>query len=275
MNVLTPTPIPGDDAARAKQAAYEETFRRLAPPAFDNVADERRHRKARLAGGFRIFAALGFAEGVSGHITARDPEHTDTFWVNRFGMNFAHIRVSDLVRVDSAGAVVEGDGPINVSAFAIHAQVHEARPEVVAAAHVHSIYGKAWSAVGRLLDPISSDVCAFYEDHVFHDDTRVLITEADEGADLAKCLGPHKAAILRNHGLITVGETVDAAIWWFVAMERACQAQFLVESVGKPLLIDPANARSTAAVNGAPFTGWFQFQPLWDRIVREQPDLLE
>ena len=207
------------------------SFKRFAPPTFATLAEERRHRKERLAAAFRIFAKFGFSEGVAGHITARDPEFTDTFWVNPFGMHFGQIKVSDLIRVDGEGNVVEGDRPVNVSAFAIHYQIHEARPDVVAAAHAHSIYGKAWSAVGRLLDPITQDACAFYEDHVFFDDTRVLITEASEGARMAECLGPHKAAILRNHGLITVGRTVEEAVWWFVSMERCCQAQFLAESV--------------------------------------------
>jgi ribulose-5-phosphate 4-epimerase/fuculose-1-phosphate aldolase len=136
------------------------------------------------------------------------------------------------------------------------------------------VCGRAWSAVGRVLDPITQDACAFYEDHVFFDETGVLVTDASEGAALATALGGHKAAILRNHGLITVGETVEAAVWWFVSMERCCQAQFLAESVARPLQIDPENARAARAVNGTAFTGWFQCQPLWQRILREQPDLL-
>ena len=260
---------------RSKQDAYAPIFARLQPPAAASLAEERRRRKERLAGGLRIFAALGFAEGVAGHITARDPEFADTFWVNPFGMGFDRVRVSDLIRVDERGEVVEGSGPLNVSAFAIHAQIHAARPEVVAAAHAHSIYGKAWSAVGRLLDPITQDACAFFEDHVFFDDTKVLITEASEGAALARALGPCKAAILRNHGLITVGESVDEAVWWFVLMERCCQTQFLAESVSSPLQIDPDNARATRAVNGSPAVGWLQCQPLRDRIVRQQPDCLD
>jgi ribulose-5-phosphate 4-epimerase/fuculose-1-phosphate aldolase len=126
-----------------------------------------------------------------------------------------------------------------------------------------------------LLDPITLDACAFYDDHVFFDDTRVLITEASEGARIAKHLGRHKAVILRNHGLLTVGQTVEEAVWWFIAMERCCQAQFLVESVGTPLQIDPENAHAARGVNGTPFLGWFQFQPLWDWIVKQQPDLLD
>jgi ribulose-5-phosphate 4-epimerase/fuculose-1-phosphate aldolase len=272
MNIQPTAPIETD---RAKEEAFGPAFSRFKIPTFETLAEERQHRKARLAGGFRIFAALGFSEGVVGHITARDPEFTDTFWVNPFGMDFGRVRASDLIRVDRDGKVVEGEDPVNVTAFAIHAAIHEARPEVVAAAHTHSIYGKAWSAVGRLLDPITQDACAFYEDHVFFDDTHVLVTEASEAASLARCLGPHKAAILRNHGLLTVGLTVEEAVWWFISMERCCQAQFLAESVGQPLQIDPSNARATRAVNGAAFTGWFQCQPLWDRIVRTQPEVLQ
>ncbi len=274
MSPLDSRPAASGQLDRVKQNAYEPIFKQFAQPKFATLAEERQHRKERLAGGFRIFATLGFSEGVAGHITARDPEFTDTFWVNPFGIGFGEIKASDLIRVDGQGKVVEGSQPVNVSAFAIHYQIHEARPEIVAAAHAHSIYGKAWSAVGRVLDPITQDACAFYEDHVFFDETRVLVTDKSEGAALAAALGRHKAAILRNHGLFTVGETVEEAVWWFVSMERCCQAQFLAESVSKPLQIDPENARAARAVNGTAFTGWFQCQPLWQRTVSEQPDLL-
>ena len=274
MQLESPVASAGTANERTKQDAFAPIFARLRPPESATFEEERRRRKERLAGGFRILAALGLAEGVAGHITARDPEETDTFWVNPFGLGFDRIRVSDLIRVDAEGEVVEGTRPVNVSAFAIHAHIHSARPEVVAATHCHSLYGKAWSAVGRLLDPITQDACAFFEDHVFFDDTKVLVTEAIEGVHLAKALGTAKAAILRNHGLLTVGETVDEAVWWFVSMERCCQAQFLAETVCKPLQIDSDNARATRAVNGSPMVGWIQCQPLWERIVREQPDLL-
>jgi len=260
---------------RLKKNAFAPAFARLAPPEPGSIVEDRRRRKERLAAGLRILAALGLAEGIAGHITARDPEFPDTFWVNPFGIGFDSVRVCDLIRVDAGGEVVEGAGPVNVSAFAIHAQIHAARPEIVAAAHCHSLYGKAWSAVGRLLDPITQDACAFFEDHIFFDDTNVMVTEVSEGARLAKALGPAKAAILRNHGLLTAGETVDEAVWWFVTMERCCQAQFLAESVGKPLQIDQENAREARGVNGSPIAGWLQFQPFWERIVRQQPQLLE
>src|SRR3712207_305569 len=131
------------------------------PPEFDNVEDERLHRKQRLAAAFRLFSKFGFEEGVAGHITARDPERLDHFWVNPLAMSFAHISVSDLILVNERGDVVEGDRAVNTAAFVIHSQVHAARPDVVAAAHSHSLHGKAWSALGRKLDPLTQDACAF------------------------------------------------------------------------------------------------------------------
>lgn len=261
--------------AETKSQAYAGSFARLAPHPASTLVEERKNRKQRLAAGFRALSALGLAEGVAGHITMRDPEFPDTLWVNPFGMHFGHIRSSDLIRVDESGAVVEGDGVLNVSAYAIHSAIHQARPDVIAAAHTHSIYGKSWSSLGRLLDPISQDACVFFEDHVFFDDTRVLVTERSEGEALAASLGSNKAMILRNHGLLTVGHSVDEAVWWFIAMERCCQSQFLAESAGKPLLVDPENARSARGVSGSHFVGWLQFQPFWNRMIREQPDLLE
>src|SRR6478609_7433620 len=134
-------------------------------PRFTDVEDERRHRKQRLAAAFRLFGHSGFDEGVAGHITARDPELLDHFCVNPLGMNFKQIRVKDLILVNDRGEVGEGNWPVNTAAFVIHSQVHAARPDVVAAAHSHSTYGKTWSSLGRLLDPLTQDACAFYEDH--------------------------------------------------------------------------------------------------------------
>jgi len=245
------------------------------PPQFDSVEDDRLHRKQRLAAAFRLFSRFGFDEGVAGHITARDPERPDHFWVNPFGVHFGHIRVSDLILVNDQGEVVEGDHAVNTAAFAIHSQVHAARPDVVAAAHAHSIYGKSWSALGRTLDPITQDVCAFYEDHALFDDYTGVVLDVEEGKRLAHALGDSKAVILRNHGLLTVGRSVDEAAWWFITMERSCQAQLLAEAAGKPVLIADDMARLTSTQVGSDIAGWFSFQPLYARIVREQPDLLE
>lgn len=245
------------------------------PPQFDRPADERQHRKQRLAAAFRLFARYGFDEGVAGHITARDPEDPDSFWVNPFGMYFGHVRVSDLIRVNGRGEILDGDRPINAAAFAIHSQVHTARPDVIAAAHTHSIYGKTWSTLGRKLDPLTQDACSFYDDHALFDDYTGVVLDPSEGQRIGQTLGTAKAAILRNHGLLTVGHSVDEAAWWFIAMERCCQSQLLAEAAGTPIAIDHDTATLTASQVGTPFMGWFCFQSLYDKIVRAEPDLLD
>jgi ribulose-5-phosphate 4-epimerase/fuculose-1-phosphate aldolase len=237
--------------------------------------DERRLRKQRLAAAFRLFGHFGFDEGSAGHITARDPEHLDHFWVNPLGRNFKQITVKDLLLVNEAGEVVEGDGPLNLAAFVIHSAIHAARPDVVAAAHSHSLYGKAFSTLRRPLDPLTQDACAFYGDHVVFDDYRGAVLEAEEGKRIAHALGNHKAAILANHGLLTVGRSVDEAAWWFITMERSCQAQLLAEAAATPPIpIEPEVAALTFTQTGGHRTGWRQFQPLYDWIVEQQPGLL-
>ena len=245
------------------------------PAMFDSVKKERRHRKERLAAAFRLFAKFGFEEGVAGHITARDPEFPERFWVNPFAVPFAHIRVSDLICVDSSGEVVKGTKPVNRAAFAIHSQVHAARPDVIAAAHSHSVYGKSWSSLGRLLDPLTQDSCAFFDDHGLFDDYTGVVIDVEEGKRIAAALGEHKAVILRNHGLLTVGQSVDEAAFWFITMERSCQAQLLADAAGTPVKIDAENAGLTASQVGGHYAGWLSFQPLYQKIVREQPDLLD
>jgi ribulose-5-phosphate 4-epimerase/fuculose-1-phosphate aldolase len=252
-----------------------EMFDAFAMPTFDSVEAEREHLKQRLAASFRLFGRFGFDEGVAGHITARDPERPDHFWVNPFRRNFKQIRASELLLVNDQGEVVEGDAPVNRAAFAIHSQVHAARPDVQAAAHAHSVHGKAFSALGKLLDPLTQDSCAFYGDHSLFDDYTGVVLDTEEGKRIAHALGEHKAVILRNHGLLTVGQTVDEAVWWFITMERTCQAQLLADAAGQTVPITPENAELTARQVGNHTAGWFSFQPLYEWIVAQEPDLLD
>lgn len=246
------------------------------PETFDDVADERAHRKAKLAGALRIFGKLGFSEGVAGHITVRDPEFPELFWVNSFGMNFRHVRASDLILVDHQGNVVYGTKAVNTAAFVIHAAIHEARPDVIAAAHAHSPYGKSFSSLGIPLDPLTQDACAFYDDHVvISEQGGAVVFDVAAGKELASKFPAGKAAIHQNHGLFTVGETVDAAAWWFITMERSCQAQLLAMAAGTPKVIGDEYASYTREQTGYPLAGWFQFQPLWDDICRTDPELFD
>ncbi|HTF53230.1 MAG TPA: class II aldolase/adducin family protein [Pseudonocardia sp.] len=243
-------------------------------PTFSSSAEERTHRKQRLAAAFRLFAKFGFGEGVAGHITARDPDEPHHFWVNPYGMSFSLIRASDLICVDEHGTVIHGDRPVNQAAFAIHGGLHAERPEVIAAAHAHSVFGKSLSSLRCMVDPLTQDACAFYRDHTRFQG-KVLVLDFEEGRQIGRSMNGGKAAILNNHGLLTVGHTVDEAAWWFITMERTCQAQLAAMAAGDPVPLSHSEASEVQAEIGTPYAGWFQFQPLYDMIVSQQPDLLD
>ncbi|MFK0156619.1 class II aldolase/adducin family protein [Streptomyces sp. NPDC090493] len=248
---------------------------RLRPPTFHSPEAERQHRKERLAGALRIFGREGYNDGAAGHITVRDPIDPSTFWVNPLGVSFNRVRVSDLLRIDSSGQVIDGNRPVNPAAFCIHAAIHRARPDVMAAAHAHTKYGLAFASLGKPLAPLTQDACAYYGQHAVFEEFGGLVVDSEYADRLARALGPHKALIHRNHGLITVGDSVDAAAWWFIGLDRSCQAQLVAEAAGTPIEIDRANAELTAAQVGRPFIGWLSFQPMWDDIIHDHPDLLD
>ncbi|WP_409328575.1 class II aldolase/adducin family protein [Trujillonella humicola] len=271
------TPLP---AAAADTDATGRQLRMATPPAFGSVEEERAHRKAKLAAAFRMFSRAGLDEGVAGHITVRDPGAPDTFWVNPFGMHFSMIRSSDLVRVDEDGEVVEGDRAVNGAAIAIHTAVHAARPDVLAAAHAHGPYGKTLSCLDMTIEPLTQDSCAFYEDIGVHDSYSGVVLDPEEGRRIGAALGRHKAVILRNHGMLTVGTSVDSAAWWFLTLERTAQAQLTAYAAAAglgtpPRRIGHEEATVTRGQVGYEFAGWFQFQPIWERISRDQPDLFD
>ncbi|MEL6983364.1 MAG: class II aldolase/adducin family protein [Actinomycetota bacterium] len=245
------------------------------PGTFDTAEAERQHRKERLAAALRIIGGLGFAEGVAGHITARDPELTDHFWVNPFGMSFKLITVSDLILVNPEGVVVEGRKPVNAAAFAIHHALHTARPEVVAAVHTHTTYGRAFAALGDPLEMITQDACMFYNDVAIHADSNGAVVTGEEDAEgLAASLGDKKALVHQNHGLITVGDSVDAAAWWFIALERACQVQLIAKAAGELTTIPDEFAQKSWEQTGHGLAGWFQFQAHYDELVADDDSFL-
>ena len=243
------------------------------PPTFSSVEEERMHRKVQLAAAFRMFSKAGLDEGVAGHVTARDPEFPDSYWVNPFGMHFSLIKQSDLVRVNHAGAVVEGNRAVNGAAVAIHCAVHAARPDVIAAAHAHGPYGKTLSSLPMGIEMLTQDACAFYDDFGVYESFGGVVLSAEEGNRIGAALGDKKAVILRNHGMLTVGHTVESAAWWFLTLERTAQSQLMAHAAGTPGIIDDANAATTYDTVGGEFAGWFQFQPIWQRISKDNPDI--
>ena len=245
------------------------------PPTFDTVEEERMHRKVRLAAAFRMFSKAGLDEGVAGHITARDPEFPDSYWVNPFGHHFGLMKQSDLVRVNHLGEVVEGNRAVNGAAIAIHCAVHAARPDVIAAAHAHGVYGKTLSALDMTVEPLTQDACAFFNDIGKHDNFSGVVLDSEEGRRIGEALGQRKAVILANHGMLTVGETVDSAAWWFLTLERTSQSQLMAYAAGKPRPISDEFAAETYKQVGYEIAGWFQFQPIFDRIFKDNPEIVD
>jgi ribulose-5-phosphate 4-epimerase/fuculose-1-phosphate aldolase len=169
---------PSQKAPNEQLVAQGPNFPTL--PTFDDKYKEREYQKGRLAAAFRIFGKHGFDEGVAGHITLRDPVDPTTFWVNPFGVAFSLIKASDLILVDHAGKIIDG-GPVrllNKSAYLIHSAVHSARPDVLCAAHSHSIYGRTFCTLGRKLDMITQDSCAFYNARTSSRTYRNILTGA-------------------------------------------------------------------------------------------------
>ncbi|MGB2742413.1 MAG: class II aldolase/adducin family protein [Cognaticolwellia sp.] len=252
-----------------------EKFNIPMPPSFDNLQQQQTYDKQRLAAGFRILALHGFDEGLAGHITQRDCIDPETFWVNPVGMHFAHIKASDLVRVDHTGNIVEGNSAINNAAFAIHSRIHMAHPDIASVAHAHTKYGRAFSALGQLLKPISQDACVFYQNHSLFDVFSGVVADADEGDMIAKSLGNNAAVILQNHGLLTAGKSLDATVANFVLMDSCCQSQLLAQAAGELKIISHDVAVKTKRANGSDLVTWGNFQPLYQVILAQDSSFLD
>lgn len=186
----------------------------------------RARRKRDVALGYRLLAAQRWGDTGDGHISARDPEQTDCFWLLRYGVSFHAATVADLVLVGPEGKILEGrdTGGINVAGYYIHHPVLMARPELVSATHVHTGWGTPFAAERRPILPITQESCIFFEDHALFDDEEVQVQDADGGRRIAAAMGQNRAVILANHGLLTAGESVAESVGTFILMERVCEA---------------------------------------------------
>jgi ribulose-5-phosphate 4-epimerase/fuculose-1-phosphate aldolase len=247
-------------------------------PEFASFAEERLYRQKHLVAACRAFAQHGFDYGFAGHLTVRDPEHPELYWTNPMCVHFSEVRLSNLILADHKGKVVEGSHAINQAGFVLHAAVHEAHPDIVAMCHAHTVYGTAWASTGRKLDPISQDAAVFFEDHVVIDDEAGQVAvEEDAGCSVAGWFKGVRAAIHKNHGLLTASRhSIDEAAFWFIALERVCQQALLVEASGiTPTLVTPERARYSREHVGSPFIGWLHFQTIYDQLVAQHPDMFE
>lgn len=246
-------------------------------PAFTDISAERLHRQQRLVAACRAFALEGFDYGFAGHLTVRDPEHPELYWTNPMCVHFAQVKVSTLILADHKGRVVQGSHAINRAGFVLHAAVHEAHPDIIAMCHAHTVYGTAFAALGRPLEPISQDAAAFFEDHVvIKDEAGQVAVEEKAGVAVCDWFKGVKAAIHQNHGLFTASRhSIEAAAFWFIALERCCRQQLLVEATGhQPLHVSADRSRYSREHVGSEYIGWLHFQTIWGHLMATQPDML-
>jgi ribulose-5-phosphate 4-epimerase/fuculose-1-phosphate aldolase len=236
-------------------------------PVTDDVAAERLRRQNETVSGYRIFASHGWGDDGSGHISARDPQHTDSFWLLRYGVAFAKATVADLVLVDPDGAATTEGGhqaEINQAAYCIHAPIHRARPDVVSVAHTHTGYGTPFAALARTIRATSQEACAFHDDQAVFEGEELDVLDVRIGDRLAQALGPHKLLILANHGLLTACATVGQAVGFFVLAERAAEVEIKAGNAAR--VISDASAALVHQSVGHPSQGDSVFQ--WLRRTR-------
>ena len=207
-----------------------EASKKLSSKPQYTVDQIRARRKRDCALGYRLLAAQKWGDLGDGHISARDPERTDCFWMLRYGVSYHAAMVSDLVLVNPEGQLVEGEGFVNIAGYYIHHPILAARPDLVSAVHVHTGWGTPFSAEARLLEPITQESCIFFEDHALWDDEEVQVQSVAAGRRIAEALGQNRAIILRNHGLLTAGDSVAEAVGSFVHMERIAEVHMKVKN---------------------------------------------
>jgi ribulose-5-phosphate 4-epimerase/fuculose-1-phosphate aldolase len=196
--------------------------------AIDRNTPECIELKLKLAAAFRIIARRKMDDGIAGHISCRVPGTHDQFWVNPLGLFFEEVTASDLLVVNLRGDILEGELPYNQAAFAIHSTLHAGRHDVMAICHTHPPKGTAFAALGRPIKILDQNACTFYDDHTLVKEYDGVVTSIDQAKSLRSAIGRHRAAVLQNHGLITLGSSIEQAVIDMLDLERTCELNLAV-----------------------------------------------
>lgn len=230
----TPAPTPSRDAATARPApASAAADWALSPPATraPGQADGDAGVTQLLADGCGILGTEGQGDIIWGHVSCRVPGDQTRLYMKPATLGLEEIAPADLIQIDLAGRKVAGDLPVHSEVF-IHTEVLRARPEVACVVHTHPPYAVAFGATGQPLRPIGHDG-AYFEDNlaVFTDTTDLIVTR-ERGEAVAHALGQRSAVLLRNHGIVTVGRTIQEAVFVALLLEKACYMQLLAQQMG-------------------------------------------
>ncbi|MES2999625.1 MAG: class II aldolase/adducin family protein [Pseudomonadota bacterium] len=197
--------------------------------------DSEHELRIKLAGTYRLFAHLGWDYLIFGHITVRVPGPDQHFLINPFGLRFDEVTASNLVKIDSNANIVEpSKHPVNPAGFFIHSAVHRARADAHCVMHTHTTAGMALAATQTEVLPVDFAGSAAYGRVGYHDFAGVHADESDSDA-LIKSLGSNNYLILRNHGLLTCGETIARAFQRMYWLETACQVQTAAHAMNVPI----------------------------------------
>lgn len=205
----------------------------------DLHAEEQRLRRE-LAAVYRLVAHFRMTDLIFTHISLRLPGPDHHFLINPYGLLFEEITASNLVKIDMAGNPLEATPhPVNPAGFVIHSAVHAARADAHCVLHTHTKAGCAVAAQKDGLLPLNQMSMEFYNRIGYHDYEGVALN-LDEQQRLAQDIGDHPALMLRNHGLLTVGETAARAFLRMYYLEKACEIQVTAQAGGAALTVPPA-----------------------------------
>jgi ribulose-5-phosphate 4-epimerase/fuculose-1-phosphate aldolase len=202
---------------------YDTKFKSI----HDQVSPEEWQTRLDLAACYRLMDAYGMTDLIYNHITARVPGSERHVLINLYGLLYKEITASSLVKIDLDGDIVwqpETDYGINKSGYVIHGAVHKARPDVSCIIHTHTRAGMAIAAMKCGLLPLSQTAIRFVG-HIGYHDYEGPAIDLDERERLVRDLGPHDAMIMRNHGLLTCGATIQQAFNTMYQLELSCRSQ--------------------------------------------------
>ena len=221
------------------------------PSLAGKVPDEEWKIRVDLAAAYRLVAHHGWDDLVFTHLSARIPGPEHHFLLNPYNLMFEEVTASSLVKVDMEGRPVDPTPFItNPAGFTIHSAIHMAREDAQAVIHLHTPHGQAVSAHAEGLLPLTQTAMLIRDEVAYHDYEGVAV-DLDERERIVADLGSKGAMLLRNHGTLTVGETVGEAFVRMYFLERACLAQILALSAGEGNLNNPPQgAPEVAAQQG-------------------------
>jgi ribulose-5-phosphate 4-epimerase/fuculose-1-phosphate aldolase len=232
------------------------------------VTSEEWDQRVALAAAYRLLAHFRWDDLIFTHLSARVPGPDHHFLINPYGMTFDEITASSLVKVDLDGnKVMDSPHEINPAGFTIHSAIHAAREDAKCVLHAHSVNGVAVSAQKCGVLPVSQQSIFVLSSLAYHDYEGVALRE-DEKSRLVDDLGDKNFFMLRNHGLLTVADTIPDAFLRLYIFESACMIQVRAQAGGALVTIDPCII-ATAQVQAATVTNTAGGSLAWPALLRK------